>query len=647
MAGYNPWTWTCSGIGGGSPSPTCSAKAAAGQGIDGQCGAATGYYILPDTAPTNGLCKVAGQPPGPSYNSATGVWNWLCTGINGGISVNCSSSPVSTAAAAATTVPKPASPLPGSSQTWSPAALHADSYGNVYVNYGTGIDRISSPAGLAVSCVNTSNGQCTGGLWTAYGDTQFCYINKYDYSTSPPTIGLSCGASSRTASPSLYFAVDSTGKHVYYTDSYRSGGNYVVYDVGSAVVGGGVGGVYLAAPTLTMDRDDNLYIGDENVIYKYDPNANITTTVAYLASGATATSVAADPHTGALFFVVSKPGYFGPGTYLYQGNLAIGQATGMYVTGLTDQNGQALAGHTPGAVALDSLDNLYILDASSPARVVMVTGAVQGGGSGGGGAGKAGSGVSAPVVNGYCGDAPWEFFNTKPTADLCDGGTASAVAGSGPWTWSCTGSAFGSSPSCSTYPVVLTVTANNASMVQGGPLPSLTASYTGLVNGDAAGDVLTGAPSLTTNATVNSPPGNYPITAAQGTLQSEVYNGRTFYNFAFVNGVLSVTKAPAAQLSVAAVFARVSNAYQATVTVTNSGTADAANVHLTTATLATANGSLLPQSQAKVTAGGGTATFVVTFPLTAGADGASVPAKFAGTYNGGSFSVSMRSVTLP
>ena len=54
------------------------------------------------------------------------------------------------------------------------------------------------------------------------------------------------------------------------------------------------------------------------------------------------------------------------------------------------------------------------------------------------------------------------------------------------------------------------------------------------MNGDNQG-VLSGSPSLTTTYTVNSPPGNYPINAAQGTLMA------ANYSFAFVNGTLTVT----------------------------------------------------------------------------------------------------------
>jgi hypothetical protein len=82
-------------------------------------------------------------------------------------------------------------------------------------------------------------------------------------------------------------------------------------------------------------------------------------------------------------------------------------------------------------------------------------------------------------------------------------------------------------------PAVLTVTAQNASMAYGSPVPSLQAGITGFVNGDTA-SVVSGAPALSTTATSTSPLGYYAITASQGTLAA------TNYSFVFVNGVLDI-----------------------------------------------------------------------------------------------------------
>ncbi|HEV8062133.1 MAG TPA: Ig-like domain repeat protein, partial [Gemmataceae bacterium] len=62
--------------------------------------------------------------------------------------------------------------------------------------------------------------------------------------------------------------------------------------------------------------------------------------------------------------------------------------------------------------------------------------------------------------------------------------------------------------------LILTVTANNATMVYGSALPAFSDTITGFVNGDTAG-VVSGAASLTTTATSSSGVGAYTITASQ------------------------------------------------------------------------------------------------------------------------------------
>jgi len=54
-----------------------------------------------------------------------------------------------------------------------------------------------------------------------------------------------------------------------------------------------------------------------------------------------------------------------------------------------------------------------------------------------------------PPVNGTCGGANGQTLGNAPASDLCYVGTASAVSGSGPWYWSCSGSNGGSTASCS------------------------------------------------------------------------------------------------------------------------------------------------------------------------------------------------------
>ena len=52
-------------------------------------------------------------------------------------------------------------------------------------------------------------------------------------------------------------------------------------------------------------------------------------------------------------------------------------------------------------------------------------------------------------VNGACGTSNGMAVTATPVANLCSAGTASAVSGKGPWTWSCGGNSGGTTASCS------------------------------------------------------------------------------------------------------------------------------------------------------------------------------------------------------
>ena len=84
-------------------------------------------------------------------------------------------------------------------------------------------------------------------------------------------------------------------------------------------------------------------------------------------------------------------------------------------------------------------------------------------------------------------------------------------------------------------PATLTATANAVSRPVNTANPPLTYTVTGFVNGDTS-TILTGAPNLSTTATLSSLVGTYPITITQGTLAAT-----SNYTFALVNGVLQVT----------------------------------------------------------------------------------------------------------
>jgi MBG domain-containing protein len=166
-------------------------------------------------------------------------------------------------------------------------------------------------------------------------------------------------------------------------------------------------------------------------------------------------------------------------------------------------------------------------------------------------------------------DKSREYGNANPTFDATITGfkNGETLATSGvTGTASCTTSATASSPvSGSPYAIncaigslasgnysftfvageltvtqaTLTVTANDKSREYGNANPTFDATITGFKNGETlATSGVTGTPSLTSSATASSlVPGPYAITAALGTLAANNYN------FIFVNGNLTITKA--------------------------------------------------------------------------------------------------------
>lgn len=86
----------------------------------------------------------------------------------------------------------------------------------------------------------------------------------------------------------------------------------------------------------------------------------------------------------------------------------------------------------------------------------------------------------------------------------------------------------------------LTVTANHDTRVYGAADPAFAAAITGFVNGETSA-VVSGAPGLTTHATVLSGVGDHAITPSVGTLAAANYTFATF-----VPGTLAITKAPLA-----------------------------------------------------------------------------------------------------
>ncbi|HBG06442.1 MAG: hypothetical protein A2075_13065 [Geobacteraceae bacterium GWC2_58_44] len=100
-------------------------------------------------------------------------------------------------------------------------------------------------------------------------------------------------------------------------------------------------------------------------------------------------------------------------------------------------------------------------------------------------------------VNGSCGTADGTAVSAAPTSNLCTSGSASAVGGSGPWSWVCNGLFGGTNASCSASPdkwsLSVTMAGNGGGTVHSNP-PGIACS-SGSTSGCSA--------SFTAGSTVN------------------------------------------------------------------------------------------------------------------------------------------------
>jgi subtilisin-like proprotein convertase family protein len=152
---------------------------------------------------------------------------------------------------------------------------------------------------------------------------------------------------------------------------------------------------------------------------------------------------------------------------------------------------------------------------------------------------------------------------------------------------------------------VLTITADAKTKTYGSALPTLTATYSGFINGDTAAK-LTTLPSLTTTATAGSPAGTYAITAS-GAASSN-------YTIVYANGSLNVT--PAALTITADSKSKAYGAANPTLTATYTGfvNGDSAASLTTPVTLATTATATSPLGSYPITASGATSpNYTITF----------------------------------
>jgi regulation of enolase protein 1 (concanavalin A-like superfamily) len=201
----------------------------------------------------------------------------------------------------------------------------------------------------------------------------------------------------------------------------------------------------------------------------------------------------------------------------------------------------------------------------------------------------------------------------------------------------------------------LTITPQSATISSGSATTTLTATATfsgvtppsgSLVFQVGSGSQMPGV--CTVNGNTETCTANYPTASlAPGNSTITVtYAGDTNYAPGSATATLTVSGPANVQLvTTTALALQNDGSYQATVTVSNTGSSAAQNVALTSVLLGSASGAPVPQSLGDI-APGEHVTSVVSVPASAGAPGSAAIAKVTGTYTGGTFGGSART-TLP
>jgi len=155
-------------------------------------------------------------------------------------------------------------------------------------------------------------------------------------------------------------------------------------------------------------------------------------------------------------------------------------------------------------------------------------------------------GGSTPTITAsYSGFVNGDTAASLTTAPACTT-AATSTSAAGTYATSCSGAVDSNytftyvNGSVHVNPAPLSIVASSGSMIYGGSTPTITASYSGFVNGDTAGS-LTTTPACSTAATSTSPVGTYS-SSCSGAVDSN-------YAITYVNGSVNVT---AATLSITA-----------------------------------------------------------------------------------------------
>lgn len=358
VSGSGPWNWSCLGSNGGA-----NAQCSAPLQINGECGPANGSQSA--SKPIGGLCR-AGKGSDVSGN---GPWYWNCFGDNGGVVAQC---------VAYTLVSGQCGPSHNMTTDHAPASGLCNS-GKATAVTGEGPwmwSCMGSGEGTTVNCTASLllNGVC--GPANGAG------------SAAAPADGL-CASGSATAV---------TGKGPWAWSCVGEGGGASASCHANMLVAAACGGAHGQGTAIK-------------------PAAGLCS-------------------TGKASEVTGN----GPWNWT-----CLGDNGGANVNCMAPlrQDGVCGPAHMSGTNSAPA-ENLCTTGEPGP---VLGSGPWQWTCQGSGG-GITANCMANPLLNAACGPAHGVSTSTAPTGDLCSSGTPTSILGSGPWMWSCQGDHGGSTVNC-------------------------------------------------------------------------------------------------------------------------------------------------------------------------------------------------------
>ena len=402
--------------------------------VDAVCGTADGQNT--PNVPSTGLCADGNA----TSVSGAGPFTWDCTGINGGDNTSCASNHSCDSGSQSWTI---------AGSTCSASILAVDHGGTQSLNDG------------AIPTTGDRTFTCDQGTWNGSGGTCNTAVNGScgsadgQSTASTPSAGLCADGNATSVSGSGPYTWSCTGIHGGSTDSCSSDRS-----CDSGTQSWTLGGSTCSASTLADTHGDSQPLTDSGLPTTGSrtfscsqgswggSGGTCVTAVNAVCGSANGGDSTSAPGAAAQCSVGSSSGVSGAGPYTWtcsgsNGGSSVSCASNRSCVG--DSLSWTIGGSSCSATTSTDThgDSQALTDSGLPTTGSRTFSCSQGSWSGSGG-------TCVTAVNAVCGSANGGSTTGAPlSASQCSVGSASSVSGSGPYSWTCSGSNGGSNASCS------------------------------------------------------------------------------------------------------------------------------------------------------------------------------------------------------